>query len=140
VRLQGIDDATISGRAVADVSHMLAELLDNALARLGQLAPRDVEAHASRLGAELIDGLKARGLTVLTPEAPEERAGNVCFAFDDAAGLAARLAAHGVLVWGGEGRVRVSPHVHCDRDDVGAFFEALDRVTARTVQHAGQRR
>ena len=114
-------------------------VLDNALARLGQLAPRDVEAHASTLGAELIDGLKARGFTVLTPEAPEERAGNVCFAFDDAAGLAARLATQDVLVWGGEGRVRVSPHVHSDRDDVGAFFEALDRVAVGTVQPAGRR-
>jgi selenocysteine lyase/cysteine desulfurase len=55
----------------------------------------------------------------------------VCFLADDAAGLAGRLAALRVLVWGGEGRIRVSPHVHCDRDDVERFFEALDRVGAR---------
>jgi selenocysteine lyase/cysteine desulfurase len=55
----------------------------------------------------------------------------VCFLADDAVGLARRLAALRVLVWGGEGRIRVSPHVHCDGDDVERFFEALDRVDAR---------
>jgi selenocysteine lyase/cysteine desulfurase len=68
---------------------------------------------------------------VITPEPPAERGGNVCFLAEDASGLAARLAAERVLVWGGEGRIRVSPHVHDDRDDVARFFEALDRVEAR---------
>ena len=106
-------------------------VLDNALARLEGLAPEAVERHAVGLGGRLIEGLRARGFTVLTPEAPAERAGNVCFVADDAAGLAGRLASLRVLVWGGEGRIRVSPHVHCDGDDVERFFEALDRVGAR---------
>jgi selenocysteine lyase/cysteine desulfurase len=109
-------------------------VLDNALARLGRLAPDDVARHAQRLGGLLIEGLRTRGFTVITPEAAEERAGNVCFLADDAAGLAGRLAALRVLVWGGEGRIRVSPHVHCDQDDVGRFFEALDQVGARPRQ------
>ena len=82
-------------------------------------------------GTELIEGLRRRGWRVITPEPPAERGGNVCFLAGDAAGLAARLAAEGVLVWGGEGRIRVSPHVHDDRDDVGRFFAALDGVGAR---------
>jgi selenocysteine lyase/cysteine desulfurase len=96
-------------------------------------AVRSVEwrAGAQRLGAELIEGLRSRGWPVITPEAAEERGGNVCFLAEDAGGLAARLAAERVLVWGGEGRIRVSPHVHDDRDDVARFFEALDRVGAR---------
>ena len=106
-------------------------VLDNALARLEGLAAEAVERHAVGLGGRLIEGLRSRGFTVLTPEAPAERAGNVCFLADDAAGLAGRLAALRVLVWGGEGRIRVSPHVHCDPDDVERFFEALDRVGAR---------
>jgi cysteine desulfurase/selenocysteine lyase len=109
-------------------------VLDSALARLEQLAPEAVEQHAVGLGGRLIEGLRSRGFTVLTPEAPAERAGNVCFLVDDAAGLAGRLAGLRVLVWGGEGRVRVSPHVHCDSDDVDRFFEALDRVGARPGQ------
>ena len=63
----------------------------------------------------------------------------MCFLADDAAGLAARLAAESVLVWGGEGRIRVSPHVHCDRDDVERFFEALDRVGVERGQPASTR-
>ena len=90
-----------------------------------------MERHALGLGGRLIEGLRSRGFTVLTPEAPAERAGNVCFLAADAAALAGRLAEQRVLVWGGEGRVRVSPHVHCDVDDVERFFEALDRVDAR---------
>ena len=106
-------------------------VLDNALGRLEGLAPEAVERHAVGLGGRLIQGLRSRGFTVLTPEAPAERAGNVCFLAADAAGLAGRLAGLRVLVWGGEGRIRVSPHVHCDDDDVDRFFEALDRVGAR---------
>jgi selenocysteine lyase/cysteine desulfurase len=70
----------------------------------------------------------------VTPEAPEERAGNVCFLSDDSSGLAHHLASLGVLVWGGEGRIRVSPHVHNSADDVARFFEALDHVAPRAAR------
>ena len=103
-----------------------------ALLRL-EPAADEVERHARALGGELIEGLRQRGFAVITPEAPEERAGNVCFLAEDAAGLAARLAAQRVLVWGGEGRIRVSPHVHCDQEDLERFFHALDQVGARPV-------
>jgi cysteine desulfurase / selenocysteine lyase len=111
-------------------------VLDNALEQLERLAPEAVERHALALGDALIEGLRARGWPVITPAAPAERAGNVCFLADDAVGLAAALAARRVLVWGGEGRVRVSPHVHCDPDDVERFLRALDQVGARPPQPA----
>ena len=106
-------------------------VLDSALARLERLAPADVERHAQALGGRADRGPQARGWPVITPEAPEERGGNVCFLAEDAGGLAAKLAAERVLVWGGEGRIRVSPHVHDDRTTCERFFEALDRVAAR---------
>ena len=112
-------------------------VLDNALARLERLAPADIERHAVTLGGALIEGLRARGRTVITPAAAAERAGNVCFLADDAAGLAGRLAERGVLVWGGEGRIRVSPHVHCDVDDIARFFAALDGVRSHVPTSAG---
>src|SRR6185503_3734623 len=114
-------------------------VLDSALGRLERLAPADVERHAQDLGSELIEGLKGRGWPVITPERPGERGGNVCFLAEDAGGLAAGLAAERVLVWGGEGRIRVSPHVHDDRDDVSRFFEALDHVGARPRLSASAR-
>ena len=45
--------------------------------------------------------------------------------------LADRLAQRGVLVGGGEGRIRVSTRVYNDREDVGRFLEALDAVAGR---------
>jgi selenocysteine lyase/cysteine desulfurase len=65
---------------------------------------------------------------VITPSSPAQRAGNVCFLADDAAGLAAGLAERRVLVWGGEGRVRVSAHLYNDAADVARFFAALDAL------------
>jgi cysteine desulfurase/selenocysteine lyase len=101
-------------------------VLDNALARTEGLEIAAIERHAQALGAALIAGLVERGRKVVTPEAPAERAGNVCFLEDDGAGLASRLAERGVLVWGGDGRIRVSAHLYNDADDIRAFFAALD--------------
>src|SRR4030095_14300141 len=99
-------------------------VLDNALQRLEPLAASDVERHAHDLGRPLIDGLRRRGFTVITPESTADRAGNVCFLTDDAAGLAARLAAPRALVWGGGGRIRVSPHRHCGAGALTRLFDA----------------
>jgi cysteine desulfurase/selenocysteine lyase len=102
-------------------------VLDSALAALAPFRVDDVLAHAHRLGDALIEGLRRRGRCVITPEAPEERAGNVCFLDPDGGGLADRLAERGVLVWGSEGRVRVSAHLYDDMGDVERFFAELDR-------------
>jgi cysteine desulfurase/selenocysteine lyase len=100
-------------------------VLDNALATLESVDPGAVAAHALALSGELVDGLRGRGRVVLTPEPAAERAGNVCFLADDAAGLAARLSERKVEVWGSEGRIRVSAHLYNGGDDVAAFFRAL---------------
>ena len=101
-------------------------VLENALRTLGPFDLHDVLAHAHALGDALIEGLRARGRTVITPLAATERAGNICFLAEDAAGLATRLAQRNVLVWGSEGRVRVSAHLYNDLIDLERFFTALD--------------
>jgi selenocysteine lyase/cysteine desulfurase len=105
-----------------------AFVLDNALRELSPFQPQAVLAHAHALGDAVIEGLRARGLTVITPPERAERAGNICFLADDAAGLAARLAERQVLVWGSEGRVRVSVHLYNDAGDVTRLFTALDEA------------
>jgi cysteine desulfurase / selenocysteine lyase len=105
-------------------------VLQNALETQAPLSTTAVLAHALDLGDGLIEGLRRRGLPVITPAARAERAGNICFQAQDGAGLAALLAERGVLVWGGEGRVRVSAHLYDDAGDVKRFFEALDAVGA----------
>ena len=109
-------------------------VLDNALAVHERLDRSAVLEYVLDLSGELRAGLVERGFPVITPEPREERAGNVCFLDADAKGLADRLAQRGVLVWGGEGRIRVSTHVYNDRADVRRFLEAMDAVAGRVVR------
>ena len=109
-------------------------VLDNALAVHERLDRSAVLEYVLDLSGELRAGLVERGFPVITPEPREERAGNVCFLEPDAKGLADRLAQLGVLVWGGEGRIRVSTHVYNDRADVRRFLEAMDAVAGRAAR------
>ncbi|MCC6629157.1 MAG: aminotransferase class V-fold PLP-dependent enzyme [Chloroflexi bacterium] len=89
-----------------------------------------IEAHVLRLGERLRDGLLALGLPVLTPAPAARRAGNYCFATDEGPRLQAALFQRGVLVWEGEGRVRISVHGYNDDDDVDRCLTALGAVLA----------
>jgi len=109
-------------------------VLDNALAVHERLDRSAVLEYVLDLSGELRAALIERGSPVITPEPREERAGNVCFLDADAKGLADRLAQRGVLVWGGEGRIRVSTHVYNDRADVQRFLEAMDAVAGRAAR------
>ena len=68
---------------------------------------------------------------MLTPEAPEERAGNIVFATDRCLEVGRALQDAGVLVWAGDGRVRLSVHVFNDEADVARALAALGDLTAR---------
>jgi selenocysteine lyase/cysteine desulfurase len=48
--------------------------------------------------------------------------------------LAERLARQGVLVWGGEGRIRVSTHIYNDRKDVRRLLDVLDALGTRDAR------
>jgi len=106
-------------------------VLDNALAVHERLDRRAVLDFVLALSGELREGLVERGYPVITPAPGEERAGNVCFLEPQAQDLAGRLAQHGVLVWGGEGRIRVSTHIYNDREDVHRLLDVLDSVRRR---------
>jgi selenocysteine lyase/cysteine desulfurase len=106
-------------------------VLDSALRTLDSLDPRAVEAHVLGLGGTLRAGLAKLGLPVLTPEAPEGRAGNIVFATDRSADVERALREAGVLVWAGDGRVRLSVHAHNDEADVLRALAVLGDLTAR---------
>ncbi len=103
-------------------------VLDNALRTLAGVGIERVAAHALALAGELRDGLVRLGLPVLTPEAPAARAGNVAFTAPDPRGIERRLAEAGVVVWAGDGRVRLSAHLYNDEADVARGLAALARV------------
>ncbi|HEY8598885.1 MAG TPA: aminotransferase class V-fold PLP-dependent enzyme, partial [Thermomicrobiales bacterium] len=105
---------------------MALAVLENALETLATIGVERIERHVLALGGLLHSALQARGLTLLTPEDPARRGPNICFSWPDSVGLVAALAAHGILVWGGDGRVRVSFHAYNDEDDVARLLTALD--------------
>ena len=108
-------------------------VLESALRTLDGLDVRAVEAHVLALGGTLRAGLVKLGLPVLTPEPPEERAGNIVFASDRCLEVEQALREAGVLVWAGDGRVRLSVHAYNDEADVARALEALADLAARSA-------
>jgi cysteine desulfurase/selenocysteine lyase len=90
-----------------------------------ELGIERVERHALTLVGEAHSALVELGFDVITPAAPDRHAGNLAFLQPEGERFAARLAEKGVLVWGGDGRVRASFHVMNCRADVDRFVEAV---------------
>ncbi|MDQ6907041.1 MAG: aminotransferase class V-fold PLP-dependent enzyme [Chloroflexota bacterium] len=103
-------------------------ILDNALDYLAAVGVERIERHVLALGGKLRRALADRGLTLLTPEDPARRGPNICFAWPEPAALVHALAERGVLVWGGDGRIRVSFHLYNDEADIERLLAALDDV------------
>jgi selenocysteine lyase/cysteine desulfurase len=91
----------------------------------------DIAAHVLALGGELIDGLNALGIEVITPARPERRGASVSFAHPRAAQLGQALAERGIHVWAGSDRVRASIHLFNDAGDVDRLLGALSEILKR---------
>lgn len=76
----------------------------------------------------LHDGLAERKLDLLTPSAPEFASGIVSFACEEPEQKAAWLADQEIIVWGGDGRIRLSLHVYNDMGDVVRCLDAIERM------------
>ncbi len=103
-------------------------LLENALRTLESVGVAAIEAHILALGGELRAGLVKLGLPVLTPEAPEARAGNIVFATDRSEAVERELREAGVIAWAGDGRIRLSVHAYNDAADVARALVALEAL------------
>jgi len=91
-----------------------------------------IELALRPLVRKLRSGLEDRGFALLTPAGPEFASGILSFAQADAEDTGAKLEREGVIVWAGDGRVRMSVHLYNDESDIDRLFSALDRVpTAR---------
>jgi cysteine desulfurase/selenocysteine lyase len=102
--------------------------LGAAVDRLLELPPGAAEEHALDLSARAIRLLRERELEVTTPDDPSRRAGNVAFLHPKGERVADELAALGVPVWGGDGRVRASFHAMNDETALDALGAALHAV------------
>ena len=80
--------------------------------------------------AQLLQGLSAQGRPLLTPAHPAFASGIVAFTSPHPESLAAALAAQGIIVWGGDGRVRISVHLYNSEADIQACLAALSHLPA----------
>lgn len=80
----------------------------------------------------LIEGARAHGIPVLTPEADAERGGMLCLGVDDAQGIAQRLAQQGIDVdTRPHSGLRVSPHPLTTHEECEHFLERLVHCLGR---------
>ena len=108
-----------------NAGHLGAYLLRESLDYLAGFSMKAVSGHAQGLCRQLIAGMEANGLEVMTPSAPGEQAGNAAFVCEDPRAFVAKAEADGIYVWGDNGRVRVSAHLFTSNDDVETFLEKL---------------
>ena len=103
-------------------------VLDNALEYLDRFPPRELQDHVLDLSRRVRAGLVDHGLEIMTPCAPEARAGNIAFATTEAPRIRSELEGRGVLVTGEDDRVRISTHLYNDTEDVSRGLAALREV------------
>jgi selenocysteine lyase/cysteine desulfurase len=87
----------------------------------------DLVPLVARVRAELA----SLGLAMLTPPDAECASGIVAFEHPRAREISAALEREGVIVWGGDGRVRCSVHLYNDESDIERYIDRLKFVLAR---------
>jgi len=88
----------------------------------------NIDNHVRCLSEQVSVVLKELGLNDISPSALHQRSGNTCFRDPQAQSTMEKLAKLGVLVWGGEGRVRISTHLFNSSDDVSELRVALSKI------------
>jgi len=103
--------------------------LSAALALFSHYGHEAITSHILDLSAYLIQGLKARGIKVLTPEPPEQRLGIVTCEHPQAEHLYASLAQKQILLSVREGRyLRLTPHFYNTQTELDRVLHELDRL------------
>jgi len=110
-----------------NAGHLGAYLLRESLDYLAGFGMDAIADHAQGLCRQVIAGMEACGLEVMTPSAPGEQAGNAAFVCEDPRAFVAKAEADGMYVWGDNSRVRVSAHLFTSQEDVDVFLEKLPR-------------
>lgn len=110
--------------------HLGAYLLRESLGYLDSFGIDAIADHVRRLSGQMVEGMAALGLDVMTPEAPARRGPNAAFAHPDPGAVRQRAAREGVLVWGDHGRLRASAHLFVTEADVARFLALLPSLLA----------
>jgi len=86
-----------------------------------------IEAHVRGLAGRFIEGVRRRGLALITPEEPALRGPLIMVRSTDAGRLVEALAQEGILCSTRDGALRVSLHYYNTPGDVDAVLAALDQ-------------
>jgi selenocysteine lyase/cysteine desulfurase len=115
---------------VGNSNHLDVYLLRESLKYIQAIGVDEIRQHVLKLGDTLISALHELGVALITPEARDERAGNICFVHPDPRKIVDLAAAENILLWGDSGRVRVSIHLFNDEDDIEALIQFLSNNQA----------
>ncbi len=110
---------------IGNPNHLDAYLMQRSLEYLLAIGIDRIAANARALGGDLRRELVSLGTEVLTPEPAAERAGSIAFAHADCERIMQALAAQNTLVWGDDGRIRLSVHAFVDKSDIARFLEQV---------------
>ena len=80
------------------------------------------------------EGLATLGIETLASPDPAERAGILVFERPDPEVIAAELGRHRIVVWGRDGRVRLSPHLYTADADVDRALDAIADLSDRGIR------
>jgi cysteine desulfurase/selenocysteine lyase len=97
------------------------------MARIGQDA---IWERVNALCEQIITGLRTLRLPIITPQAPERRAGIVTFAVENPEAVMAVMKERKVVMSLRDGLLRVSPHFWNTHDEVETFLRALRDAVA----------
>jgi cysteine desulfurase/selenocysteine lyase len=100
--------------------------LRRSLQFLLDIGPEVIYQELRPLVAALYAGFERLGYDLLTPKGADYASGIVAFSHSNADAIGAALAANGVVVWVGDGRVRASVHLYNDVEDVERCLRALE--------------
>jgi cysteine desulfurase/selenocysteine lyase len=112
---------------VGNSNHLDVYLLRESLQYIRDVGIDRIRQHVLRLGDRLIEALVDLDLEITTPEAHEERAGNICFLHPDPGRLVDLAASENILFWGDEGRIRISIHLFNDDADIDTLIQFLKK-------------
>ena len=123
------DDARRLQRGVHNASGLVAALAG--LRIVDALGSDNIWVHTRELSRQLMDGLRALGISVLTPSGDEERGGIVAVSVEDAPGFNQALSEQGILA--GQylpGQIRMDVALFHNQEDIQRTLGAFDKVAS----------
>ena len=103
-------------------------VLRESLRYLMSIGVGEIDAALQPVIVRLRKGIEELGFDLLTPACGDSASGIVSFQAANGEGTAAALLREGIVVWGGDGRVRASVHLYNDSADVDKLLSALSRI------------